>query len=366
MRLPVAAGLVVLLAGPGTAAGGSQGLSPAYRSLVERYVAGDREAAAADLAAWGEARLQQEALALDALQKTALACPLCPASAEWHRIGRAALMLQTDCARLARRDGQPAQAKEAAAAQIARLLASDPDGRSFVERWFLSMVGLAQGENRWDDAVDWAEAGLRELPASPELLLARGSTAETLGVQAALPAIEPALVADPSQRRLNRQRQQDVLFQLERALGSFQAALAAAPGLPEARLRVGRVQWRLGRDPEARQTLEGLLATRAAGSSTFLAHLFLGRVHEDAGRLVEALASYESALALHPRAQSALVARSHLRLRRGDAAGARRDTETAVAAGGHRLVEDPYWLYPWGAAVGAAERLEALRREASP
>jgi tetratricopeptide (TPR) repeat protein len=366
VRAPATAGLVVLLAVLSPAPAGSQGLSPAYETVVGRYVAGDRAGAVAELGTWSEERLREETVALDALCRTAQACSLCPAAAEWRRIARAALMLQSDCAQQARRGGKPAHAMESATADIARMLATDPTLRAFAARWYEATAGLAQGENRWDEALGWAEAGVRAFPQSPELLLAHGSIEETVAVQAALPSTEPALVADSSQRRANRQRQQDALFQLERARDAFLAAIAAAPGLPEARLRLGRVEWRLGRAPEARAALEGLLSTQRAGPTAFLGHLFLGRVHEEAGRQDEALACYESALALHPRAQSALVARSHLRLRRGDAAGARRDAETAVAAGGHRLTEDPYWLYPWGAAVGAEERLEALRREASP
>ncbi len=366
MKVPAAAGFLILLAAADPPSAQSQAVSPAYDAVVGRYITGDRAGAVADLATWPEEQLGEATAALYALHQTAVACPQCPASVEWQRIARVALMLQSDCARQARRDGRPSRPHEAAAAAIARMLASDPALQAFAARWYETMVGLAQGENRWDEALDWADAGLRAFPQSPELLLARGANEETVAAQAALPSSELALIANQSQRGVNLQRQQDGLFRLERARDAFLAALAAAPGLPEARLRLGRVQWRLGRASEAREILEGLLSTQEAGPSAFLAHLFLGRVHEDAGRLDDALGCYESALALHPRAQSALVARSHLRLRRGDAAGARKDAETAVAAGGHRLTEDPFWLYPWGAAVGAQEHLEALRREASP
>ncbi len=366
MRVPVAAALVVLLAALGPATARAQALSPAYSTLVERYASGDRTGAVAELASWPEERLRREIAALDALHRTALACASCPAAAEWRRVARASLLLQTDCARQARRGGEPAGGFDSAAALIARLLVDDPELQAFAARWYEAVAGLAQAENRWEDALAWAEAGLRAFPASPELLLARGSIEETVAVLLTLPSSEPGAAASSSQRQASRQRRQDVLFQLERARDAYLAALAASPGLPEARLRLGRVQWRLGRAEEARETLEGLLAIQKAGATAFLARLFLGRIHEDAGRLDEALAGYESALALHPRAQSALVARSHLRLRRGEAAGARRDAETAVAAGGHRLVEDPYWLYPWGSSVGVEERLEALRREATP
>jgi hypothetical protein len=52
-------------------------------------------------------------------------------------------------------------------------------------------------------------------------------------------------------------------------------------------------------------------------------------------------------------------------LRLGGPVAARGEVETAVAFAGLRTGPDPFWLYPWGPAVGVEERLEALRREAS-
>jgi hypothetical protein len=74
---------------------------------------------------------------------------------------------------------------------------------------------------------------------------------------------------------------------------------------------------------------------------------------------------YEAALALDPHSQSARVALSHLRLRRGDAAGARAEVERTIGSAGRRSQPDPLWLYPWGPSIGVEERLEALRREAT-
>jgi tetratricopeptide (TPR) repeat protein len=125
------------------------------------------------------------------------------------------------------------------------------------------------------------------------------------------------------------------------------------------------VAWRLGETAEARSALEEALARSRDGGTAYLAHLFLGRLDEDAGHLDAALRSYEAALVLDPACQSARLAISHVRLRRGDAAGARHEVETAVSLGGHRPHQDRFWLYPWGRSVGVDDRLEALRREAS-
>jgi Tfp pilus assembly protein PilF len=133
----------------------------------------------------------------------------------------------------------------------------------------------------------------------------------------------------------------------------------------EARLRLGRVAARLGDTAMARSTLEEVLAREPPAETAFLAHLFLGRLDENAGRLPEAVRSYEAALALDTRSQSARLALSHVHLRLGDAALARAEVETALSDVGRRPELDWYWLYPWGPSVGAEDRLEALRREAS-
>jgi hypothetical protein len=343
----------------------AQALSPAYSAIVERYLAGDRAGAVAEIGTRPEERLREDRAAVDTLRRAAQTCPACPAAAEWRRIARAALMLLTDCAQQARRDGKPAHARESEAAGVARALATDPDLRAFAERWYGAMAGLAQGDNRWAEALGWAQAGLRDVPESPRLLLVVASIEETQGVLELSSAGDPLAGVPESEKRARLARLHEALLRLADAQGHLREALLASPGLVEARLRLGRVEWRLGQSHEARASFDAVLAQGPANPTAFLAHMFLGRLHEDAGRLPEALRCYGAALALQPSAQSARLALSHARLRLGDAAAARAEAGTAVGAGGHRLRDDPYSLYPWGASVGAEERLEDLRREAS-
>ena len=147
---------------------------------------------------------------------------------------------------------------------------------------------------------------------------------------------------------------------------ALRSAVAADPSLHEARLRLGRVAWKLGEEAEARSILRDVLDRKPEPPTALLAHLFVGRLDEEAGRLEEAARSYEAALALDETVQSARVALSHVRLRRGDSASARAQVETALSFSGLRPEPDPFWLYPWGPSVGVEERLEALRLEASP
>jgi len=338
----VAVGLVVLLAPAGLAAQ-SGVLSPAYESVVRRYAAGDRQGAVANLADWPEGRLRDEFTALRALVQASLACPGgCGAANVWQRIPiEAALMLHSDAAQEVRGEGRLPRLHESAAVEIARLMKQDPSRRTFARRWYEAMAGLAQGENRWGEALEWAERGLEDFPDSAGMHLVLGSIEETLGARLGFRA------------------------HLERAERALRSAVAADPSLVEARLRLGRVCWRLGETTEARSFLQDVLDREPERETALLAHLFLGRLDEDAGRLDEATQAYEAALALDPSAQAARIALSHVRLRRGDTASARAEAETALGFSGYRLRQDPFWLYPWGPSVGVEERLEALRREAS-
>ena len=338
----MAVGLVVLLAPAGLAAQ-SGVLSPAYESVVRRYAAGDRQGAVANLADWPEGRLRDEFTALRALVQASLACPGgCGAANVWQRIPiEAALMLHSDAAQEVRGEGRLPRLHESAAVESARLMKQDPSRRTFARRWYEAMAGLAQGENRWGEALEWAERGLEDYPDSAGMHLVLGSIEETLGARLGFRA------------------------HLERAERALRSAVAADPSLGEARLRLGRVCWRLGETTEARSFLQDVLDRKPERDTALLAHLFLGRLDEDAGRLDEATQAYEAALALDPSAQAARIALSHVRLRRGDTASARAEAETALGFSGYRLRQDPFWLYPWGPSVGVEERLEALRREAS-
>ncbi len=349
-------------------------VSPAYETALRRYHSGDREGAIADMSGWSERRLRDEMTALRALCEKARACPRCLVKDQWDRIPvRAALMLHSDSAQRARRDGQSPVLQESAASEVARLMKGDPLHHGFARRWYEAMASLAEAETRWAEALAWAERGLRDFPESVEMLLVQASIEETQGVLeltqgdsgGALAANEMLVDPNTRQSRAELLRRREVRERFERAERALRAAIAVDASLQEPHLRLGRVAWRLYKTAVARSSLRIVLARKPDARTAFLAHLFLGRLDEDAGRLDEAVASYEAALALDPHSQSARVALSHLRLRRGDAAGARAEVEKTVGSAGRRPQPDAYWLYPWGPSVGVEDRLEALRREAT-
>lgn len=330
------------------------------------YRAGPPQPALSEVCQWPAGRLRDEVQALAALREQARRVDDAGARVLWQQVPvTAALMLHTDCARSTR---DPAALHESVALEIARTLSDDEPRRDFARRWYGVMVGLAAADNRWQDARGWAERGLRALPGSADLLAALGATEEELALQALRGDAPPAQeqLADPAVRRMRSEHLQrrEVQDGLEKARQALVAATAADPALCEAQLRLGRVAWRLGNPAEGRAALEHVLSGPCSRSETFLARLFVGRLDEDAGRLEEAARSYEAALALEVNSQSARLALSHVRLLHGDEATARAEAERAVRAGGSRLRADPFWLYPWGPAVGIEGRLEALRREA--
>jgi tetratricopeptide (TPR) repeat protein len=277
-------------------------------------------------------------------------------------------MLHTVCALRARSEGGPPWLHESIAWSIAHARAGVETRSAFAGGWYQAMAETAWGEARLGDAIDWTERGLERLPASAGLPLVSGALAEVRALQAAGadPRPEGDRFSDVNARRLRGELllRRRVREHLERARDALQSAIRADSSVAEPHLRLGRVSWKLGDRERARASLAEALARRPDAGTAFLAHLFLGGLAEEAGQLEEAASEYEAALGLEPRAQSARLALSHARLRRGDAFGARLAVEKSLRSAGER-VTDPYWGYPWGLAFGAEGRLERLRRESS-
>ncbi|HRB12586.1 MAG TPA: tetratricopeptide repeat protein, partial [Vicinamibacteria bacterium] len=134
----------------------------------------------------------------------------------------------------------------------------------------------------------------------------------------------------------------------------------------EARLRLGRVLWRLGRPEPARAVLEQVLGKHAEAPQQYLAHLFLGRILEDRGELAAAEEHYRVALAMQPLSEIAAVAVSHARLLQGDVEGARDRLRAGLEAVRARRDFDPWMSYllpqtPGGEAI-MAELRESISR----
>jgi tetratricopeptide (TPR) repeat protein len=243
------------------------------------------------------------------------------------------------------------------AESLAGLLLARGQGEAFARRWYLAMALQSHFDLCLADALFWSTRGLKWFPKDAPLLLARGTSEEV----AELFAVDPT--PSPSVPRAFQQRATDAVQRratLERAQKALEQALAAAPDLHEARLRLGRVRWRLGRGEEGRVPLEALLVQSTDGVLRYLGHLFLGRIHEDGGRLDEAEVQYRAALGVDPRSQVAAVALSHLLQLAGDRPASREVLASALRWAPRR---DAFWSYHMGQAHRAAELFDELRQE---
>jgi tetratricopeptide (TPR) repeat protein len=349
------------------AATGPSVVSPEYEALLQRYARGEREAAVAALAEWEPRDVDRQIRALVRAARGAAGCAACPGPVD-GRLMKAAVMLHLDRDSA---DRPPAAGNEQPrmcpgvdahrARSVAELLAVREATRDFARKVYLAVAQGAQWDFCLEDAVEWGREGLARFPKDAPLLLGVGSTLEenaTLGRPMLRGFGRPGDNRTPGASGARARGFADA----ERMLAQ---AVAADPGLVEARVRLGRVQWRQGKDDLAVRTLEEALRRGGPPPLPYLAHLFVGQVHEGAGRVADAQRHFEEALALEPESQAAVVALSHARRMAGDLEGARRVLRDGLAYAGRRGDRDPQWNYVASNAETAAALLDALRAEAS-
>jgi tetratricopeptide (TPR) repeat protein len=148
-----------------------------------------------------------------------------------------------------------------------------------------------------------------------------------------------------------------------RAESLLRRALAADPGLIEARLRLGRVLTQQGRYEAAVSELAQVVAAPPDRTLGYYAHLFIGDATQALGRLDEAQAAYRTAIELYPHTQSARIGLGAA-LR---AAGDRSAALTAILptltepAGSRDGTDDPWWNYYDGDAANLTALMDRLR-----
>jgi Tfp pilus assembly protein PilF len=332
-----------------------------YLLLVQHYAQGDRAGALAELASltvndaiqgWGTLKSQAER------------------SREPMLLLRAAVMLHWDrddadrlpLAGVEQPGGCPGRHADLAA-RCAALLVRWPETRDFGRRFFLAASHAAQWNACLAEGLRFARDGLKLFPRDAGLLLAAASVLEQRA------AMAPLTLRDGSagMRAAERDERQGALAARERELQEARRdladAVAAAPELLLARVRLGRVLWRLGETDLARRALEEAIERQPTPALLLLARLFLGQVHEDAGRLEQAIEEYRGALALDASAQAAAVALSHALRLAGDSEGGKRVLVDSLAYAGRRDHGDVFWDYYTSNALGFQDELDDLRRE---
>ena len=355
-----------------------QPVNAEYRELVTRYARGERALAVAGLARFSDAELGRIAQAVEAEVVAAERSKASDHSQARERgqAGepliplRAAVMMHLDLDDAERPEAagteQPRRCpgKQAAiAARYAGLLAWHEETRSFARRFFAALAHSCQWDACLLEAQRWAREGLKLFPRDAELLLAAGSALEesatvwTCGSTVENPAMPPRF------REATRAAALERVARYRQARSLFQDAIASDDGLTLARVRLGRVLWRLGEREAAQAALERAIEASPDPQLLCLAHLFLGRVHEDAGRLEQAVEHYRFSLALEPSGQAAAVALSHALRRAGEMEEARAVLRRALAHAGRRAGRDAYRDYLVGDAIHFREQLAALRQE---
>jgi tetratricopeptide (TPR) repeat protein len=351
--IAVGVGVAWLLAAPpGSEA--TDRLDPRYLELLRSYARGDRPQAIAGLAKWGERALQEQVGVVQDARLAAERCPKCTNPLAGVPL-RAAVMLHTDRDRVERPEPNGREeiprcpgANARVARRYATILARDPETQDFARRFFLATALVWQHGACFEDAELQAHAGLELFPRDAKLLLAAGSALEERA------ALTTASV-----------RQDGVLVQkewLKEARSAFTEAVARDPDLVLARVRLGRVLWRLREPVLASEALEEAVARARDSDHRFLAHLFLGRVHEDAQRLDRALVEYRTAVEVDPDSQSAAVALSHALQLMGEPEESRRALSRGLVD--HRNTRDAYWDYLVSNTEEGQGLLAILHREA--
>lgn len=343
----------------------------AYWGVVTLYAKGDRGNALANILTWTENDLGRIEKSVEDLEKAARRCADCEERQRFDALLlRAAILLHAerdrlDRAAMIRESGGAAECAVSAHGRMSEALsgpaALQPGGIEFVSRfaaanslYLRSVLCFATGRH-------WAGIGLKISPRDAMLHLADGLASETIGSTG---FVEPTFRRAPDSRGRPTYGYVDVnrKQELNRALGSFEKALASDPRLSEARLRAGRVQWRLARDGEAQGSLKRAVI-ETEGALLYLAHLFLGQCLEDEGNLAGAIEHYAAAVAMRPDSQIGAVALAHAHSLGGRSERAREILEGSLALAGQRQTADPYWTYLMGTPELTETLLEQLRAE---
>lgn len=346
-----------------------------YSSMVRLYASGEEASALALLGRWSEARIRKHAEELSDAVVSIRKCPACPTRPAFsHFPLRAALLLHVDRELLDQ--FSPPVSEHVAQCGIgdqakiidhltAILLLIDPEAGAFLRPLYLAIAQQAQWSHCFNESQSWARAGLRFLPRDVPLKMAAAVAAETEAFFV-LPPAPRSMGQHPSVTRQRDAEAVRILDLWQAARRAFEDVLTVSPDHAEARLRMGRVLWRLQRADEARACFEKILSKAGEAPVQYLAHLFLGRVLEGRGDLPGAEAQYRLALSIEPDSGTAAVALSQVRFLQGDNESAREVLVVGLDAARRRRSFDPWVPYlivqsPVGEQILAGLR-EGLRR----
>lgn len=304
---------------------------------------------------------RERELSLNALQKDVWPPPML----------RALGALYMEAALAARRSDdsyQSAYFVAVATSVFDRLTASTGIADHSAARWVLVITLEQMRAGQFGAAQSLLEGACRNDIRYAPVLIACGTVRETLsrvpadglaiayGYRTPSTQLEPFEIAFRAPATLTRLRAERS-DHLQAARRYFERALQVETNNREAALRLAAVRLRQGDREEGVRLLEDFLAQpNLTDRERYLASLFLARAVSAAGRLDGA----EALLAAVAPAQSALLARADIALRRGtpDAAAVWVERATQSAE------NDPWWLYRYGQYWLSAALVSELRLQA--
>jgi tetratricopeptide (TPR) repeat protein len=307
-----------------------------YRATLERYRTGDVDGAVSEIAskerAWVD-RAMGELLRSTATTTGEL---------------EAAVLLHTEAVV----DGWVSAADTTFVLQRAGTLldrAHDRVPAAFRRAWTLLVARHLQFQMQLDVLGARLPVMAREFPNDADVLVAIGSFHEAAGWGDDPPPDLPPSFA-------NRDRS---WFQ-EQAAAAYRKALAANPGMLEARLRLGRVLGESRREDEGIRVLKPLLQDSVQDESVrYLAALFTGAAEFSVGRPEAAADAYRLATTLEPACQTPWLALSSVLRAQGQRAAATALLSRIAAAGAQ--IDDPWWTYKFGERQKINALVESMR-----
>lgn len=180
-------------------------------------------------------------------------------------------------------------------------------------------------------ARPWVQKALDLAPRSAPLKIIQGAI-EEIDATAFSPERYLTLV-QKSRSAQERNRRWSI------AEGYFRDAVEADPAYAKGHIRLGRVQFLLGKTSQARQEIERGQALARTPSDQYLAALFLGGVKEQQKDVAGAREMYELALTISPQGQTAMTALAYLDLMAGRPDRAQALARSFAAA----PANDPAW-----------------------
>jgi tetratricopeptide (TPR) repeat protein len=206
---------------------------------------------------------------------------------------------------------------------------------TFVRRWYAAAVARMQDLVEVTLGPALTDRGLERFPNDPDLLVARGSYAESrVALERVDVSLASVLYSSDERRRFRNE--------LDRAATDHERARRTSGDASEATVRLARLRLLDGDAAGARALLDRALTPELPARLRVLALMVRAAAAEALGHLDDAVTDYTEAQRLDPDAQTPAVALSHLAVVRNQRADALSWAERALTRTGTR---DPWRLY---------------------